>query len=154
MTVMPHFVIIALIWSDFDHVITRYAKRSSSFIKVWLTLILPQLSSHVTHLSCNHVIFAKRCISSFTTLMTVKLGGVTSYGEGAPPTLSRNLLNKWTRAFWETSFITNARPQHSAGDIKHRKTHKPKTFFIIQKILTYDSNQCTPFKRYLNYVGK
>ena len=30
------------------------------------------------------------------------------------------------------------------GDIKHRKTHKSKAFFVIQKILTFDSHQYTP----------
>ena len=36
---------------------------------------------------------------------------------------------------------TNTRPQNSAGDIKHRKTHKPKKIFVIEKILTFDSHQ-------------
>ena len=39
---------------------------------------------------------------------------------------------------------TNARPQNSAGDINHRKTHKSKAFFVIQKILTFDSHQYAP----------
>ena len=39
---------------------------------------------------------------------------------------------------------TNAKPQNSAGDSKHRKTHKSKAYFIIQIILTFDSNQYTP----------
>ena len=29
---------------------------------------------------------------------------------------------------------TKAMPKNSAGDIKHRKTHKPKDFFVIQEI--------------------
>ena len=39
---------------------------------------------------------------------------------------------------------TNARPHNSAGDIKHRKTHKSKTFFAIQKMLTFDSHRYAP----------
>ena len=35
---------------------------------------------------------------------------------------------------------TNARSQNSAGDIKHRKIHKSKSFFVIQKILTFHSH--------------
>ena len=46
---------------------------------------------------------------------------------------------------FETRHVsTNARPKKSAGDIKHRKTHKSKAFFVIQKILTFDSHQCAP----------
>ena len=95
-----------------DHEITWYAKKSfistfartmaTNFSKVWLKLSWPQPSSHVTHLSCDHVIFAKRCSSSFTTPMTIKLGRVMSQGEGIPPTLSSNLSIKWSRAFRET----------------------------------------------------
>ena len=36
--------------------------------------------------------------------------------------------------------FTNARSQNSAGDIKHRKIHKLKSFFVIQKILTFHSH--------------
>ena len=49
---------------------------------------------------------------------------------------------------------TNARPQNSVGDIKHRKTHKTKAFFVIQKVLTFDSHRYTPLQRYLNYGDK
>ena len=46
--------------------------------------------------------------------------------------------------FEKCHLSTNARPQHLARDILHRKTHKPKAFFVIQKILTFDSNRYTP----------
>ena len=75
---------------------------------------------------------------------------------------SSNLLGLWVRVkgpqlllqvtyrsrdyviFEKHRVSTNARPQNSAGDIKHRKTHKPKAFFVIQKVLTFDSHQYTP----------
>ena len=34
--------------------------------------------------------------------------------------------------------FTSTRPQNSAGDTKHRITHKSKAFYVIQKILTFD----------------
>ena len=39
---------------------------------------------------------------------------------------------------------TNGRPYNSAGDIKHKKTHKSKAFFVIQNISTFDSHRYTP----------
>ena len=56
--------------------------------------------------------------------------------------------------FEKRHVFTNARPQNSAGDIKHSETQKSNAFFVIQKILTFDSHQYTPLLRYLNYVGK
>ena len=38
----------------------------------------------------------------------------------------------------------NASPQNSGGDIKHRKTDKLNVFFVIQKILRFDSYRYTP----------
>ena len=38
----------------------------------------------------------------------------------------------------------NARQQNSSGDIKHRKSHKSKVFFVIQKILIFNSHRYTP----------
>ena len=49
---------------------------------------------------------------------------------------------------------TNARPYNSAGDMKHRKTHKLKASLVIQNTLPFDSHRYTPFSRYLNCVGK
>ena len=37
--------------------------------------------------------------------------------------------------FEKRQVSTNARPQNSAGDIKHKKIHKSKAFFVIQKIV-------------------
>ena len=39
---------------------------------------------------------------------------------------------------------TNAWLQNSVGDIKHKKTHKSKTFFVIQKILSFDLYRYPP----------
>ena len=39
---------------------------------------------------------------------------------------------------------TNAMPQNSAGEVNYRKIRKSQTFFVIQKILTFDSNRYTP----------
>ena len=64
-------------------IISTFASAmATSFSKSWLKLSWPQPLSHVTPLSRYHVIFAKRCVSSFTTLMTIKLGRVMSYREG------------------------------------------------------------------------
>ena len=49
---------------------------------------------------------------------------------------------------------TNAGPQNSDGYIKHRKTHTPKAFFVVQKIFKFDSDRYTPLQKYLNCVGK
>ena len=46
--------------------------------------------------------------------------------------------------FEKRHLSTNAWPQNSDGDIKHRKIHKSKSFFVIQKILTFDSHRYTP----------
>ena len=61
--------------------------------------------------------------------------------------------------FEKRHVFTNAGLQSSVGDIKHRKTYKSKAFFVIQKILTFDSYRYTPryrytSYRYLNCVGK
>ena len=106
----------------------------TNFSKVWPKLSWPQPSSHVTHLSCDHVISVK----------------------GASPVSQRqwpsNLVGLWVRAkepyllsqvnwrssdhvlFEKRQVSTKAKPQNSAGDIKHRITHKSKAFFVIQKI--------------------
>ena len=39
---------------------------------------------------------------------------------------------------------TDAKPQNSAGDMKHIKLTNQKLFFAIQKILTFDSHRYTP----------
>ena len=46
---------------------------------------------------------------------------------------------------------TNARPQKSARDTKRRKTHKSKAFFVIQKILIFDSHRYAPPQGYPYY---
>ena len=64
-------------------IISTFASAmNTSFSKSWLKVSWPQPFSHMTPLSCYYVIFAKRCVSSFTTLMTIKLGRVMSYGKG------------------------------------------------------------------------
>ena len=63
-----------------DYVIScDYARiMAANFSNLWLKLSWPQPPSHVTHLSCDHVILGKRCISSFTTPMLIQLGRVMS----------------------------------------------------------------------------
>ena len=126
-------------WSC-DHVICKktffstFARTmATNFNKVWLKLSWPQISSHVTHLSYDHVIISKRYISSFTTRMTIKLGRVMSWSEGAPPTLSSNFLIKWSRAFEKHHVSTNARPQNSAGDINIEKLTNQKLFLLFKR---------------------
>ena len=56
-------------------------------------------------------------------------------------------VNCWSsdRVLFEKRHVsTNARTQNSVGDIKNRKTHKFKAFFVLQKILTFDSYRYTP----------
>ena len=43
--------------------------------------------------------------------------------------------------FEKRDVSTNARRHNLAGDIKHRKTQKSKTFFVTQKVLTFYSHQ-------------
>ena len=92
---------------------------------------------------------------------------ITSYSQkGASPISKRqwpsNLVGLWVRVkelhllfqvtcrssdrmlFEKPHICTYARPQNSAGDIKHRKTHKSNAFFVIQKILTFHSYRHTP----------
>ena len=75
--------------------------------------------------------------------------------KGASPVWQRqwksNLVGSWVMSwssdhslFKKLHVSTNAKPQNSAGDSKHRKAHKSKAYFIIQIILTFDSNQYTP----------
>ena len=92
---------------------------------------------------------------------------ITLYSQkGASPVLQRQwplkLVRLWVRVkephwlfqvtcrssyhvlFEKRHVSTNVRPQSSAGDIKHRKTHTSKAFFVIQKILTFDSHRYAP----------
>ena len=66
---------------------------ATNFSKVWLKLSWSQALSHMTHLSRDHVIFAKRCISSFT-----------AQGRVNEPHLLFQ-VNCRSHAFWETSCI-------------------------------------------------
>ena len=85
--------------------------------------------------------------------------------EGVSPVSQRqwsfNLVGLWVRVkgshqfyqvirrsshhvFFDKRHVSNnARPQNSTGGIKHRKNCKPKAFFVIQKILTFDSHRYT-----------
>ena len=96
--------------------VTRFSKLR--FILSW-----PQPSSHMTHLSCDHVVFAKRCISSFTTPKTIKIGRVMSYSEGDPPNLSITCQSSDHVLFEKFHVSTTSRSQH-------RKTYKSTAFFI------------------------
>ena len=137
-----------------DHVITWYARKAfistfartmtTNFSKVWLNLSWPQLSSHVTHLSCDYAVFAKRWISSFTTQMTIELGRVTVRAKGTHQLFQVPCWSGDYVLFEKRHLSTNSRPQNSAGDIKHRKNHNSKACFVIKKILTFDSHQYTP----------
>ena len=95
----------------------------------------PQLSSHVTHLLCDHVIFAKICISSFTMPITIKLGRVRVK---RPHFLFQVTYQSIDHMVFEKRHVfTNARPQNSAEYIKHRKTHKSKAFLLIKRYLNH-----------------
>ena len=137
-------------WSC-DHEI---CKKSSNFSKVWLTFIWPQPSSHVTHLSCNHVLFVKRWSPVSQRQWPFNFVVLRVKVKGHHLLIQVTCWKSDCVIFEKRHLSTNARPQHSAGDIKNRKTHKPKNFFIIQKNLTFDSNWYTPLYRYLNCIGK
>ena len=83
--------------------------------------------------------------------MTIKLGRVMSKGEGAPPTLSSKFQSSDCMLFEKRHVSTNPGLQNSAGVIKHRKTYKSKAFFVIQKMLTFDSYLYTSRYRYTSY---
>ena len=123
---------------------------ATNFSKVWLSWV--ELRSWVDH---NHWI--TWLIYHVITLYSQK---------GVSPVLQRqwpsNLVVFWIKMkgphllfqvtgqssdhmFCEKRLVsTNAGPQNSAGDINHRKTHKSKAFFVVQKILTFDSHPYTP----------
>ena len=94
----------------------------------------PQPSSHVTHLSCDHVIFAKICISSFTMPITIKLGRVRVK---KPHFLFQVTCQCDHMLFEKRHVFTDARPQNSAEYIKHRKNHKSKAFLLIKRYLNH-----------------
>ena len=128
-------------WSC-DHVILKgfisiFAKTmATNFIKVWLELSWTQLSrSHVTDLSC-HVI----------TLYSYKGASPISQRQQPPnlvgvwisvkgPHLLFQITCRWSDhiVFEKRHVSTNARPQTSAGDIKHGKTHKSKVFLLFKR---------------------
>ena len=115
-----------------------------NFNKLWLKLSWPQPSSHVTHLSCDYVIFAKGTSPVSQRQWPSNLVGLWVRVKG-PHLLFQVTCRSSDHVLFEKRHVsTNARPQNSAGDIKHRKTHKSKAFFVIQKILTFDSNWYIP----------
>ena len=137
-------------WSN-GHVICKksfistFARTmATNFSKVWLKLSWPQPPTPVTHLSCDHVVFAKSCISSFTTPMTLNLVGLWVTIKG-PHLLFRVTCQSNDLLLFENRHVSpNARQQNSSGDIKHRKSHKSKAFFVIQKIVIFNSHRYTP----------
>ena len=65
-------------------------------------------------------------------------------GKGPHLLFQATCLSSGQVLFEKRHVSINARPQNSAGDIKNRKTHKSKDFFVIQKMLTFDSHRYTP----------
>ena len=131
-------------WSC-NHVIFKNTLSSPS-LGQWPLLLArcdiswPQPSSHMNHLSCDHAILAKMCTSSFTAPMTTKLGRVER-----PHLLFQVTCRSSDHVlFGKRHGSTNKKLQNAAGDIKHRKTHKSKTFFVIQKIFKFDSHRHAP----------
>ena len=105
---------------------------ATNFTKIWLKLHRPQPSNHVTCLSCDYVIFPKRCISSFATPTNllgfwVKVKGLYLHFQVTCRSSDHVLFKKRHAS-------TNPRPRNSAGDIQHRKTHKSKTFCHLKDI--------------------
>ena len=119
-------------------IISTFASAmNTSFSKSWLKVSWPQPFSHMTPLSCYYVIFAKRCVSSFTTLMTIKLGRVMSYGKGPYLHFQLTCRTRDHVLFEKTHEFTDARPQNSAGDTKHRYLTNQKLFLLFKRILSW-----------------
>ena len=151
------------------HVVTKFFLKGLSLplLGQWLPILT---SCDLSWLDQNHRI--KWPIYHVITLYSQK--GASSVSQRQWPS---NLLGLWVRVkephllfqvncrsndrmLFETRHVsTNTGLQNSVGDIKHRKTYKSKAFFVIQKILTFDSYRYTPryrytSYRYLNCVGK
>ena len=92
---------------------------------------------------------------------------ITSFSQKCASSVSQrqwplNLVGLWVRVkrphilwicrssdhvlFEKRHVSTNARPQNSAGYIKHRKTHKSKASFVIQKISKFYSHRINALK--------
>ena len=129
------------------------------FSKLWLTLSWPQPSCHETHLSCDNVIFAKEASPVSQRQSLFNLVGLWVRVK-EPHLLFQVTCRSSDRVLFEKRHLsTNPGLQNSTGDIKHRKTYKSKAFFVIQKIVTFDSYRYTSryrytSYRYLNCVGK
>ena len=78
--------------------------------------------------------------------MTIKLGRVMSQDEEADLLFQVTYRSSDHVLFEKLHVSTNARPQDSAGNIKQRKTHKSKAFFVARKIFKFDSHQYSHFK--------
>ena len=127
-------------WS-FDHVILKNALSPPSLGK-WSPILAKCDLSWVDH---NHRV--TWLIYHVITLYLYK--GTSPVSQRQWPS---NLVGLWVRAkepyllsqvnwrssdhvlFEKRQVSTKAKPQNSAGDIKHRITHKSKAFFVIQKI--------------------
>lgn len=82
-----------------------------------------QPSIKLIHISCDHAIFEKSCISTSTTSMTIKITDTALYG-------TCRLRN---RKIFEKCYISNlTRPQNSAGNTNHKKTHINITLKIFR----------------------
>ena len=124
--------------------ISTFARTmATNFSKVWLKLSWPQPSSHVAHLSCDQVIFAKIRISSFDQWPLNLVGLWVRMKE--PHLLFQVTCRASDHVIFERHHVsTNARPHNSGGDMKYRKIHESKDFFVIQKILTFSSHRYRP----------
>ena len=99
-----------------DHVITWYAKKALSppSLGQWPPILARcDLRCDLVTVKAPHLLFQVTCRSSDHVL------------------------------FEKLHVFTNARPQNSVGNTKHRKTHEWKVFLVIQKMLTFDSHRYT-----------
>ena len=131
-------------WS-YDHMIYKHMIYKKGFIstfvramatnfsKVWLKLSWPQPSSHVTHLSCDTLYEQKGASPVSQRQLPLNLVGLWSRVKG-PHLLFQVTCRSSDHVVFEKRHVsTNARPQNSAGDMKHRKTHKSEAFFCYSK---------------------
>ena len=146
---VPYLLIHVTHWSC-DHVIlkkrfisTCCSTMATKFSKVWLKLSWPQTSSQVSHPSFDHFIFKRRWSPVSQRQWSFNLVGLWVRVKG-PHQLFQVIRRSSHHVFFEKRHVSNnARPQNPTRDIKHRKNRKPKAFFVIQKILTFDSHRYT-----------
>ena len=127
-----------------DHVTTWYAKKalSSPSLRQWPPILTSCDLRWVDHCQwftwlIDHVItlFSQKDGSPFSQRQwPLNLVGLWVRVKGSYVPFQVNCRSSDNLLFEKRHVYTKAMPKNSAGDIKHRKTHKPTDFFVIQEI--------------------